>query len=250
MHKNIITRVFLLLALIWMCTANVFAQEHDPNSPFRKATDTERELHDTVYKILQQEIVTKICGNDWAITKSPFLISNHPDEMIVVKNYYKGYSNIPVFTRENETFKISLNKQTPLYQKYIDSMNMPPVNYNTVTRISNEMQFADITLLLNESHTDKLKGKILQKIPGIQQTSMYEEKLDESVPYSTYTAELYIGSWPKLSREKELQFGLKKYTDGPVIENMKITISAKSYQKLMKVIHRIDWTKLEAMVKK
>ena len=73
MHKNIITRVFLLLAVIWMCTANVFAQGNDPNSPFRKATDAERELHDTVYKILQQEIVIKSAAMIGRLPKVRFL---------------------------------------------------------------------------------------------------------------------------------------------------------------------------------
>ena len=254
--KKIISKIFLLLIPLLAANSIVIAQnDNDPASKFRIATSEERKLHDDAYTTLQQEIEAKLCNKDWGISEPVFLISDHPDEMIVIKDDTTEY-NIPDFVRENETFKIRLKSTSPLFKVYQDSihkfdgqqgLDKLKEGFKLVEIYGNKMEFANIGLSLNETYTDELEGKILPKIPGIQQAALYKQRPDDYV--TVYIARLYIGYWPKLSPGKMMNYQFKKHSGQPVIENMKITISTFDYNQMMKVLHSIDWTKLEKLVK-
>lgn len=138
-----------------------------------------------------------------------------------------------------------------------------------IARLGNANQFAIISLLINENWADDIKTgsgsysandiKPLS-VHGIQQAVITIEYPDKGQVDTSYRATLYIGNWPKPDMHKMLPFPFKYNTKSawsdkdhsgqPVIENLKIYIESYSYNNLMKVIHSIDWTKLDGLIKR
>lgn len=275
----------LTIIILLFADVNAFAQNIPPDR-FRIATSKEILLHDNAYNILQHEIEANVCDASWEISKKPFLLSDNRDEKIVIIDYLKGIGNIPVFTREDESFEIKMKPESPLYKSNQDESKKQTDAYlarianissankkelaiitakneqyqKNLSHISNSKNFGSISLELNQSSTydketlgDSHHTNInrLIIIPGIQQCFLAIEYPDESDVDTSYYAVLFIGNWPKLSDTKMLPFHfIKNNSDEPVIENMIIEISAFNYNKMMMMIHNIDWTKLEALIKK
>lgn len=269
---------YLSFILLLFASVNVFAQNISTDV-YRTATSKEMRLHDDAYNILQHEIETNICDNNWYISQKPFLISSHPDRKIVIVNYLKGVGNIPVFTKEDEKFEIKMNIESPLYQAYIDenkkqteafqarSANISTANkqelalikkqneqyFKYINQSANRTTYGTISLELNQSQTvynegDNSSTKSIT-VPGIHQGAISITLPDENSTDTIYNTILYIGKWPKLSGSKMLSFHFIKNTgSGPVIENMIIGISTFNHEKMMKLIYSIDWTKLEALI--
>lgn len=249
--KRAIHKGIFILVLLIISKASVFGQVTS-DSPFRLPTDLEKKLHDDAYITLQQEINSKICNENWTISETPFLIKDHPGAMIVIKNYYKEYGNIPEFSREGETFKIGLKPTSALYKEYIDSINSPPFNVSRISSLASKMHFASISLELNINHADiDIKGKVLSKMPGINKALLYKDDPIDGDPDTTYKAYLFLGRWPKLqtgNTEEFIPFPFTQHKGNPIIENMVVTISTHNYPKLMQVIRNIDWGKMEDLI--
>ena len=279
--KKIIPHLLVIPVLFTFVT--VSAQKIPPDV-YRTATPKEILLHDNAYNVLQHEIEVNICDNNWGISKKPFLLSNNRDEKVVIIGYLKGFGNIPVFTREDESFEIKMKPKSPLYKanedeskKQTDAYIARTTNISSADKkelaiiktkneqysknlnhLSNSKNYGSISLEINQSsrYDDEPfgshKGGIKKTVtaPGIQQGALSIEYPDELSVDTTYLATLYIGNWPKLSGAKTLPFHfIKNDSDEPVIENMIIEISAFNYNEMMKMIHSIDWTKLQAMIK-
>jgi len=269
----------LIIIILVFAGADIFAQNASADK-FRVATPQEILLHDNPYNILQREIETNICDANWSITQKPFLLSANPNEKIIIINYLEGVGNVPVFKREGESFEIKMNQESPLFKAYLEenkkqteafqarsarvasdkkeaaeitAQNKKYFNY--INQSANRTIFGDIFLELNQNNTivydlgDTSPKQITA--PGINHISLFVQLPDESSVDTIYNAILYIGNWPKLSNTKMVPFHFtKNNSSAPVIENMIIKISGFNYNKIMKMIHSIDWTKLEALIKK
>lgn len=115
--RNIISSLILIPILLTGISG--LAQDIPPD-PYRVATTKEISLHDTPYQVLQNQIKRNICDATWEISGNPFLLRNNPDEKTLIINYLKGVGNIPVFTRNGESFVISAKKESSLYKSFLD----------------------------------------------------------------------------------------------------------------------------------
>jgi hypothetical protein len=267
------------ISIILLFTGNDIFAQNIPADKYRAATPKEILLHDNPYNILQREIETNICDANWNITKKPFLLSDNRDEKIVIIDYLKGVGNIPVFMRKGESFEIKMNPESPLYKSNQDEVKKQTDAYvarianissadkkelaviktkneqyeKNLNRLSDDKTYGSISLEINQSTmyvNNEGKGNTKALIlPGIRQGILRIEYPDEASVDTTYRATLFIGNWPKFSDTKTPSFHFIKNSD-PVIENIIIEISAFNYNKMTKMIHNIDWTKLEALIKK
>lgn len=138
-----------------------------------------------------------------------------------------------------------------------------------LARLQNAQQYANIALFINrdgEGHKQAPAGGYPKgalkslTVAGVQQAVLFITNPYEDDPDTTYFANLYIGNWPKPHPGDQVLFPYKyntkySWTDKvhsgkPIIENFCVEIYTSHYSDMMKVIHSIDWTKLEALVKK
>lgn len=143
-----------------------------------------------------------------------------------------------------------------------------------MARLLDERKLAIIKMLLNSSWTEPQKGrqyyldggidfyagKKLPHLEGVGYATLFMEKPWKDNPDTLCEATIYIGNWPAqtdLKRRFAFHFVHidktpwtdKQHSGQPFLENMKIIITGESYESVMKVIHSIDWTKLNALVK-
>lgn len=267
----------LIIIPILFTSIRVFAQNIPPD-PFRIATPKEILLHDNPYEILLDQVEKNICDSTWEIRKPPFLLKTKPDDEMVIINYLRGVGDIPVFGN-GERFSIEAKYESSLWKSTIAEDKIQTDAF--VTRNANiskiyatdkkefaiiksqndqyskkmshhTLKFAVISLGLNQSWMDA-KGIQIKTIavPGIQQAFIGKVLPSEDELDTTYRVDLYIGNWPKSSHTDMLHFNFIKNNSGePIIENMTIYIITYKYNDMMKVIHSVDWTKLEALIKK
>lgn len=140
--------------------------------------------------------------------------------------------------------------------------------------LSNALKLATIGLVLNSHWTEPQMGrqyyldggtnfdggKLLPTIEGASFATLFWEDPWKLDPDILWEATIYIGKWPVITDlKKRFAFHFmhidktpwtdKQHSGKPVIENMKIIIMAEDHGRLLKVIHSIDWTKLNALVK-
>lgn len=109
--------------------------------------------------------------------------------------------------------------------------------------------------------TDFDAGKRLPTVDGAAYVTLFMKNPWELDPDTLCEVTIYIGHWPVIpDLKKRFAFHFvhtdknpwtdKQHSGKPFLENMKINITAENYTRLMDVVHSIDWTKLEALVKK
>ncbi len=143
-----------------------------------------------------------------------------------------------------------------------------------MARLSKARKLATIAMQLNSSWTEPQKGrqyyldggtdfdagKKLPPVKGAAYATLFTKKPWKNDPDTLCEATVYIGNWPvQTDIKKRFAFHFvhtdktpwtdKQHSGQPFLENMKIIITAESYEKVMKVIDSIEWTKLEALVK-
>ncbi len=141
-------------------------------------------------------------------------------------------------------------------------------------RLSNARKWATIKMELNSNWSEVEKGRVyyldggmdfdvgkkLPTIEGAAYATLFMLKPWKNDPDTLCEAEVYIGNWhaqPDLMKRTAFHFVHndknpwtdKQHSGKPFLENMKITIQGENYNKVMKVVHSINWTKLEALVK-
>lgn len=297
--------VFVIIILFYFQNGN--AQSWYPDKP----TPAEVEARDKPFSILQNEIETKLCDNDWGINKQTFLFyKDYPKLNEVLRGTGVHYfdlviwgnrcdvelkSTSPLFTDYVNNSKIlserldSIQNSAPtMSQAYNDVKNNKGVLsakdkallekkkiakgkcVNAMTQLAHKNKLANFFLFTNADYgsTSELgwKGFDIDKvnevkyisIPGAQQVLVGITYPEEDNPDTTYTAQVFIGNWPKLEHIKtpfpfkyktKTAWIDKAHSGPPIIENLRIRIATYNYDKIMKAIRSIDWTKLEALVK-
>jgi len=126
--------------------------------------------------------------------------------------------------------------------------------FKNLNRLSNDKLFGSLTLELNQSNSmfENLGRATKWQItaPGIHQITLFVQLPDDNNVDTLYNAVLYLGNWPIKAGAQMLAFRFaKNIGNDPVIENMIIKISGFHYHELIQMIKRIDWTRLEALIK-
>ena len=142
-----------------------------------------------------------------------------------------------------------------------------------LAHLHNQRLYASITLKINaESSADLQTGgesyfaNTVQTlhVSGVKQAVLcieYPDKKRPNIsPDTSYWASIYIGNWKQPDYKNVVEYPFKYNTKTawldkahsglPIIENFRITIYSIHYNQIMNTIKSIDWTKLEALVKK
>ena len=83
------------------------------------ATNAEIQAHDQPYIILQKEIETKLCNNDWSIPENAFLLlKNDPYHRLILRG--KSIDAFS-FTAGGDACTIGLKQSSPLYKAILDT---------------------------------------------------------------------------------------------------------------------------------
>lgn len=106
---------FILQIIIFLSIGkNVFAQWY-ADTP----TPAEMKARDQPYIILQQEIKSKLCDNDWDIPPEPFLLlTDHPAETLDIRGKGIHYFSL---ASEGDDCVLSLKETSPLFLALKDS---------------------------------------------------------------------------------------------------------------------------------
>jgi hypothetical protein len=277
MKKQIILILFILLNA-WCSNISAQPKKEWQDTP----TPAEIAVHNQPYIILQNEIENKLCDKDWEInSKYQFLVLKGGDNEDVILRGTTVHYFTPV--DRGVLCEIDMKYGSAKYKANTDSFNAQmkmlgkglavSANANLeMAQLQDERQLATIKLQLNSEYTDDLTdanndyhfyiGAELSTVPaGIQMATLFKKDNAKASKDTLYYAVLYIGDWTKSSSVKKREFFHfvhytkepwtdKQHSGTPFLENMKITIQTYSYEKLMKVINGIDWTKLKALIKK
>jgi len=141
------TAPFILFLAILLSIGNtVFAQWY-ADTP----TPAEMKARDQPYIILQQEIKSKLCDNDWDIPLQPFLlITYHPDEKLNIRGKGIHYFSL---ASDGDDCLLSLKETSPLFIAIRDSTK------KVVARIQ-ENQNSGLTLSEALQRATKNGGKL------------------------------------------------------------------------------------------
>lgn len=283
---NIKKQILLLFIILNAWCFNILAQ---PKKEWQDTpAPAEIAVHNQPYIVLQNQIEKNLCNNDWEINTNdsrrnnvaPFLIlKGDPGENVILRGTTVHYFS-PV--DRGVSCEIDMKPGSAIYIANIDSFNaqmkilgtgfMASNNANIeMARLQDERKLAEVKLQLNFDYTEDITdanynnnfytGSKLSVVPaGIQMATLFKEDFAKTSKDTLYYAVLYIGDWPITTSIKKREFFHfvnyskepwidKQHSGTPVLENMKITIKTSNYEKLMKVINSIDWTKLNALVK-
>lgn len=249
------------------------------------ATPEEATVRDQPFRYLENEIQQKLCDQNLGIDQDnnfKFLTDN-PDWRLVLRgkgihrfNFTDDGGICIIKLKENSSaYKTIFNRQVQLSQDLSAAIQAGKAKIGGPEdkkedrlnqQLEDDKQFVQIHVTLND---DRVQGKELQdfraarvmqikNIPGVQQTVLYCEYPEEDDPDTTYRAVLYLGNFPKYSGKmvpvhfksyRSEPWTDKQHSGAPVIENISIGISGYQYNRMMKVIHNIDWAGLDKFIK-
>lgn len=268
-------------ALISLFVSLTFIQKVVAQWYLDSPTPEEAAVRDKPYMYLEGEIRKKLCDQNWAVTPEndfEFLQASPQSRLILRgKSIYRfdltrGGDECNIMLRQGSPmFKENFDKQVAgnklmLEKKYkIDGPEYKEWN-KSMDRLNHDKTLATVSLVLNE---DRVAGKHFQnaqegkafkieKVAGVQQAILYCEYPGKDASDTLYWAYLYIGNFPSYSGKMEpvhykylskTGWSDKAHSGKPIIENIRIHISAFHYNNIMKVIRDIDWTGLDAMIK-
>lgn len=157
-------------------------------------------------------------------------------------------------------YKISASEK-----RTVDSLKrVDKILNNKLDDLQEEQTFADISLDINENWTRDLgngtKNQLMAPIAGIKYTVLSIVYPDEDRSDTSYYAYLYLGNWPRPDLKKRVLYNFvyndhygandRKHAGPPIIENFEVSVISHKYNNLMKVLHNIDWSKFDELIKR
>ena len=157
----------------------------------------------------------------------------------------------------NNKGKLPAKEETLLAKKKIAGDQC----FRAMTKLANKTKLAKFFLFVNSDNgsasglgwkgfdIDKVNEVKRISIPGAQQVLIGISYPEEDNPDTTYTAQIFIGDWPKLEQHSipfpfkyktKTAWTDKAHSGPPIIEDFRVRIAAYSYDKIMKAIHNID----------
>lgn len=158
-------------------------------------------------------------------------------------------------------------------RKRVEKDSLLKVRYmSAISHLTNEQRYGKIQMEINMDKEDgeghgssdyNTDSFVHLQLPGVRNAILrfdFPDKENPEMADTIFIAQLYIGNWKRIAANQRTDFVYKyntKYywadkthSGPPIIENLVITIDTYHYNNMMHILKSIDWTKLDALVKK
>lgn len=212
-------KISLILVMLSF-SSSLLAQDIPPD-PYRVATPKEITLFETPREIMQNEIEKNLCNSTWEISEKPFMLSIHPEEAVIIVNYYKEFGNVPRYLKtinfrldakressfakavsaeiEKETdantarvnktpmaemMKLAeAAKTSPAAQKQLDAMKTQTNKYfKNITVLGNSLKYGAVDVEINENYIDNAPSGRTTRTLAITAPGIQQGYLDIEYP--------------------------------------------------------------------